>query len=196
MRHTEANYSNFHLNELQDSGFSGIGNGELGIGKKVRFTSLIRELLCSSSTPILRLFTPKMVYLLLCYLLLLGGGLVGCSNSVPLGLSGLSSSAGGNVTKIGTIQQNQNAATVYLQGRVINRAPFLTNGAYKLEDATGTIWVLTNQALPNIGDEVKIVGQVQFQSIPIGGQDLGEVYVQEQRQLESIRRQILIEEVR
>lgn len=132
----------------------------------------------------LRLFQPKMVYLLLCYVLLLGGGFIGCSNSAPLGLSGLSSSAGGNVTKIGTIQQNQNAATVYLQGRVINRAPFLTNGAYKLEDATGTIWVLTNQALPNIGDEVTLVGQVQFQSIPIGGQDLGEIYVQEKRQLE------------
>lgn len=143
----------------------------------------------NSSTPMFHLFQPKMVYLLLCYVLLLGGGLVGCSNSAPLGLSGLSSSAGGNVTKIGTIQQNQNTTTVYLQGRVINRAPFLTNGAYKLEDATGTIWVLTNQALPNIGDEVTLEGQVQFQSIPLGGQDLGEIYVQEQRQMERKARQ-------
>jgi hypothetical protein len=29
-----------------------------------------------------------------------------------------------------------------------------------------------------------IQGQVQFQSIPVGGQDLGEVFVQEQQQLE------------
>ncbi len=120
----------------------------------------------------------KVVYLLLFCFVFFGGGVIGCSNSGLLGL-------GGNVTKIGNIQQNQNNtdATVYLQGEVTTRAPFLGSGAYKLKDASGTIWVIANQTLPNVGDEVLIKGQVQFQSIPVGGQELGEVYVQEEQQL-------------
>jgi hypothetical protein len=93
-------------------------------------------------------------------------------------------SIGVNPTKISDIPQNpQVDAIVYLQGQVINRAPLLGSGAYKLKDATGTIWVIANQSIPNVGDEVLIKGKLQFQSIPIGGQELGEVYVQEDQLL-------------
>jgi hypothetical protein len=34
-------YSGSHVDEVQSSGFSGIGNWELGIGKKLKCTSLI-----------------------------------------------------------------------------------------------------------------------------------------------------------
>ncbi len=124
------------------------------------------------------------IYLLPFCFLLIGGGLTSCS-SVPLSLGGINlGNFSGNVTKISDIRQNSNVAdTVYLQGQVANRAPFLANGAYKIQDATGTIWVLTNQTLPNIGDEVLIKGQPLFQSIPISGQEAGEVYIQEQQQL-------------
>ncbi len=127
----------------------------------------------------------KMLYFLPVCFLLLGGGLVGCGNALPLGLGGINiNNPGVNVTKISDIPQNQNAyTTIYLKGQVATRAPFLANGAYKLQDATGTIWVITNQTLPNVGDEVLIEGQLQFQSIPVGGQELGEVYVQEEQQL-------------
>lgn len=142
----------------------------------------------SQSRPILRhIFCPaigvwqmsKMLYLLPICCLLVGGGLVSCSFA-PLG--GLS--MGGNVTKIGNIQQRQKTdVRVYLQGQVTNRAPFLTNGAYRLQDSSGAIWVIADQNLPNVGDELTIEGQLQYQSIPIGGQDLGEVYVLEQKQI-------------
>ena len=125
-------------------------------------------------------------YLLPLCFVFFGGGLISCGNLAPLSMGGISLGGfRGNITKIGEIPNDQNAvATVYLQGQVSNRAPFVENGAYKLEDDTGTIWVLTNQAPPNIGDEVLLQGQVQFQSIPVGGQDLGEVFVQEQQQLQ------------
>lgn len=91
---------------------------------------------------------------------------------------------GGNPTKISDIPQNPNVDTiVYLQGQVTNRAPLLGSGAYQLKDTTGTIWVFTNQTLPNVGDQVSIKGKVQFQSIPIGVQELGEVYVQQEQLL-------------
>ncbi|MCA1994065.1 MAG: hypothetical protein LDL41_18770 [Coleofasciculus sp. S288] len=95
------------------------------------------------------------------------------------------SQLGVKVTQISELSRNPNAiATVYLQGQVSDRAPFLAAGAYQLEDATGTIWIITNQAVPEVGDQILLKGQVQFQSIPLGGQELGEVYVQEQEQLE------------
>ncbi len=112
-------------------------------------------------------------------------GLTGCGNSAPLGIGGFNfGNFGVRASQISDIQQNANVvATVYLEGQVINRAPLIGFGAYHLKDETGTIWVLTNQVLPNLGDQVLIKGQTQFHSIPVAGQELGEVYIQEQQQL-------------
>lgn len=121
----------------------------------------------------------KIIYLIPVCCLFLGGGIVSCGRLNPFG------HWGGNVTKISDISQKKaSTTTVYLQGKVATRAPFLKAGAYKLQDATGTIWVLTNQTVPNVGDKVVIKGQLQFQTILVKGQELGEVYVQEEQQLE------------
>jgi len=123
----------------------------------------------------------KMFYFIPCFLLF-GVGIVSCSGS--LGIGGINiSQFGVNVTKISDLKESKEGM-VYLQGQVANRAPFLEAGAYKLQDATGAIWVITNQTVPNVGDEVLIKGQLQFQSIPVSGQELGEVYVQQEQQLE------------
>jgi len=91
------------------------------------------------------------------------------------------------VASIGDIQQKRQVDTeVYLRGKVENRAPFVGNAAYQLQDGTGTIWVLTNQALPQLGDEVLLKGEVRYKSITLkelAGKDLGEVYVEEMEQL-------------
>lgn len=136
---------------------------------------------CSSSRRGQKL---RRVYLLPVYVLVLGIGLIGCSNA-PLGMSGFNIvNFGANLTQIRNISQNPTVdKIVYLQGQVTNRAPLLGYSAYQLKDATGTIWVLTNQAIPNIGDEVSIKGRLQFQSIPVGGQELGELYVQQEQLL-------------
>ncbi|WP_226883654.1 hypothetical protein [Allocoleopsis franciscana] len=127
----------------------------------------------------------RRVYLFPLCCLVLGIGLVGCNHSDFLGLGSFNwGNMGGNPTKISDIPQNPNVDTlVYLQGQVTNRAPLLSSGAYQLKDTTGTIWVFTNQTLPNVGDQVSIKGKVQFQSIPIGMQELGEVYVQQKQLL-------------
>jgi len=48
--------------------------------------------------------------------------------------------------------------------------------AYQLQDSTGTIWVLTNQAGLQLEDKVLIKGNIHYQSIPLAGKDFGEVY--------------------
>jgi hypothetical protein len=125
-------------------------------------------------------------FLLPISLLLFGGGLMSCGNIAQLGNNTIKiSDRAVSVTKIGDIQPNPQTATkIYLQGKVTIKAPFLTGGAYQLQDATGKIWVVTNQTLPSVGDEVAIAGEVKFQSIPISGQEIGEVYIQQEEELE------------
>jgi len=114
--------------------------------------------------------------------LVLASGFFSCGN-LPMSQLNL----GFNVTSIGDIQQKRQVdGEVYLRGKVENRAPFVGNAAYQLQDGTGTIWVLTNQALPQLGDEVLLKGEVRYKSITLkelAGKDLGEVYVEEVEQL-------------
>ncbi len=111
----------------------------------------------------------------ICSLSLVLAGLSGCTNLVKSGVG---------VTAIEQIQSDwQKQNTVYLKGTVENRAPFLQSGAYQIQDGTGSIWVMTNSTLPNVGDQVVMKGEVTYQSIPIAGQELGEVYIKELEQL-------------
>jgi hypothetical protein len=43
--------------------------------------------------------------------------------------------------------------------------------------------VITNQTVPNVGDQVSIKGQLRYQSLPVSGQELGEVSVFEEQVL-------------
>ena len=115
-------------------------------------------------------------------LLILTSGLLSCGN-LPMSQLNLDS----NVASISDIQQKRQVdGEVYLRGKVENRAPFVGNAAYQLQDGTGKIWILTKQALPQLGDEVLLKGEVRYKSIKLkdlAGKDLGEVYVEEMEQL-------------
>ncbi len=116
---------------------------------------------------------------------LLVGGIVGCT---PLNYLGL---AQPSVTPIGELSSQPPRETtseeqlIYLEGKVVDRAPFVDSGSYQLQDETGTIWVLTNGELPQTGETVQITGKVTYQSIPIGNQDVGELYILEVEKLEA-----------
>ena len=124
-------------------------------------------------------------FLPFCFILF-GGVTVSCGKLGRSGVMGINlSDHSVEVTRIGDIPQDQNAsATVHVLGEVVTKAPFLGSGAYQLKDDTGTIWIVTNQTLPEVGDGILLKGQLKYQSVPIGGQELGEVYIQEQEQLE------------
>ena len=114
---------------------------------------------------------PPKIYLLTCYCLLLIG-LFSCGSLQV------------QVANVQEIQQNRTAYNrVKIQGKVINIAPFLGTGAYEIQDSTSSIWVISN-SLPNLGDELIIQGKVQYKSIPIAGNEEGEVYIEEQEKLQ------------
>ena len=50
---------------------------------------------------------------------------------------------------------------VGLKGDVIESVSLLGNGAYKLDDGTGTIWVISKHGVPRRGARVKVTGKVR-----------------------------------
>ncbi len=125
----------------------------------------------------------KRFYLVPFYFFLVGGLL--CVSLVQFGISSINIISGVNVIHIRDINSKQDKnTTVYLQGKVAHRVPLLELQMYQLQDASGRIWVLTDQKDLQLNDKVLIKGNVRYQSIPLAGKDFGEVYVQEQQQLE------------
>lgn len=107
-------------------------------------------------------------------------GLCGCGiQSSNLGTTQLFQNA--NVKPIREIQKPglKEQVTVYIQGKIEKRSPFIGQQALLINDTTGKIWVVTNQTNLQVGQQVVLKGTVQYQSIPLGGQDYGEVYLVE-----------------
>jgi hypothetical protein len=81
-------------------------------------------------------------------------------------------------------QAPQVNAIVQIKGRVSNRAPLLGKSAYELQDTTGSLWVLTTDSIPSLGDEVVLKGKLLYRSIPLNGQEQGSLYIEQQQELQ------------
>ena len=58
-------------------------------------------------------------------------------------------------------QRYTHRGDVGLQGDVVESMSFLGHGAYKLDDGTGTIWVISNHGVPRRGAQVKVHGRIR-----------------------------------
>lgn len=113
------------------------------------------------------------------------GALLSCCLLIQSGLNSINLKLGVDVTNIRDLKpERDNDTIVYLQGKVAKQVPLLKRQVYQLQDSTGTTWVLTNQTNLQMEDKVLIKGKVRYQSIPLAGKDFGEIYVEEQEQLE------------
>lgn len=128
----------------------------------------------------------KKIYILPFYFFVLGA-LFSCGPLIQSGLNGINFRLGVHVTDIRDLKaQRDNNVMVYVQGKVAKQIPLLERQVYQLQDSTGTIWVLTNQTSIQQGDEVLVKGKLRYESIPLAGKDFGELYIEEQEQLERI----------
>jgi hypothetical protein len=57
---------------------------------------------------------------------------------------------------------------VRVEGQVIQSYSVLGQGAYRVEDATGRLWVVSRTGVPNTGARVAVKGRVQ-QGFNLGG---------------------------
>ncbi len=107
-------------------------------------------------------------------------GLSSCASLTTQSLKSGNLSIGSNVTRIQEIKpETDQEAIVYLQGKVEQQVPLVQQWAYQINDSTGKIWVITNQDNLQEGEQVVIKGKVRYKSIPLGGQEFGEVYIEE-----------------
>ncbi len=108
---------------------------------------------------------------------ILMSGLLSCSNVNEYRMNAI----GVNVTSISELkpQTGDRNAPVYVQGKVERKVPLLEKQMYQIEDSTGKIWVLTNQKGWKVGEKVVVKAIPQYESIPISGAELGEIYLEE-----------------
>lgn len=102
--------------------------------------------------------------------------LIGCSQSHFSGVNAINA----NVTPIQKLKSQKDTKTIiYIQGKVEKQVPLLKRQAYLISDSTGKIWVITNQKDLREGEKVVIKGIVRYKSIPLGGKEFGEVYLEQ-----------------
>jgi outer membrane lipoprotein-sorting protein len=87
--------------------------------------------------------------------------------------------------KISTILQNPEkyeGKIVTIKGKVteIMSIPLISQGFYKVEDNTGTIWVVTKSGTPSKGKEVTITGKVET-AFKINEQSFGTIILEGER---------------
>ncbi len=72
---------------------------------------------------------------------------------------------------------------VYLQGQVQRHLSLVGQGLYELQDESGQVWVLSPQAPPPLGAQVRIRAQLHYEPILMADQDIGEHYAEELERL-------------
>jgi hypothetical protein len=115
------------------------------------------------------------------FLLVMIVGLFGCGNLKISGLERANLTFGRNVTPIRDIKPTQDSqAKIYVQGKVEKRVPLLQGRVYQVNDSTGSIWVVSKQDNLKEGESAVFGGKVSYESIPIAGQEFGEIYLIEE----------------
>lgn len=84
-------------------------------------------------------------------------------------------------TAIYRIQPDLINQSIQVQGTVQQLVPLLNKWLYEISDDTGTIWVITPETPPVLGQSVVVEGNVQYEQILIGGIDQGDYYLLESR---------------
>jgi hypothetical protein len=69
---------------------------------------------------------------------------------------------------------------VFLRGKIGEKVPLLGGLVYQLRDDSGSIWVMTRGAVPNLGDEIFVAGKVSYQNIEMNGRNEKSIYIEQQ----------------
>jgi hypothetical protein len=89
-------------------------------------------------------------------------------------------------TSIGNISANPSKYVnkdVAVAGTVRNSFGIaLLGGIYKVDDGTGSIWVLTNKSVPSKGTEVGVRGEIQ-EGLTYGGKNYGLGMIEKERRI-------------
>lgn len=90
---------------------------------------------------------------------------------------------------IATIERQKAGHIAKFRGNVAEVAPFLKGGAYLLTDDSGEVWVIAAAQLPEVGERLKVEGEIVYAKIAIAEQEFGEVYLSEKQRFGEVSRE-------
>ncbi len=109
--------------------------------------------------------------------------IVGCSTSPNLPAASnnvFSALEPGERVKIKEVGSKRDRI-VQIQGKINAQAPLMGGQrAYEVQDETGSVWVVTQRAIPPTGSPVMVQGKVRLEKIDLAGQDQSTVYIEQQ----------------
>ncbi|MDX2240208.1 MAG: hypothetical protein NW224_05950 [Leptolyngbyaceae cyanobacterium bins.302] len=71
-------------------------------------------------------------------------------------------------------------SSFHVKGTVGAIVPLLEGTVYELQDASGKIWILTQQPAPKTGEDVVVKGTVRYKPISINGKEQGSIYLEQE----------------
>jgi hypothetical protein len=113
------------------------------------------------------------------------GGLIGCNSLTNLGIA-VPYLGEPPLSAIANLREREKGSIVVIQGTVGQSAPFIGSAAYQVQDKTGTIWIRTTNPVPPPGKTITIRGKIDYQSILVDNLEVGEIYLVEVEQLETV----------
>ena len=86
---------------------------------------------------------------------------------------------GASIGQITAHPERYDDQVVTVSGRVteVIALPFMDKGMFKLEDGTGSIWVLSSRRAPSRGEKLTVRGKVQV-GLKVAGRTFGVVLVE------------------
>lgn len=161
----------------------GCGNFSVAsVSDSFGFASIFERALCTGRLIVMFLLNYK-------FLLSLGLGIItfgtGCQSPSSGGSPVISLTR--SAVSIESLRQPEKIErSLPLKGSVMQQLSILNGALYQLDDGTGQVWVLTQQAAPSVGERVYIKGILRYEPIVIHGADLGDYYLEEkQRELQT-----------
>ena len=87
-----------------------------------------------------------------------------------------------NIGEINNNPENFANEQIKIKGEVIEKysVPIVNIGAYKLDDGSGSIWVITSSGVPGVGTDIKVDGNIAT-SFELGALNFGTVINENQR---------------
>ena len=76
---------------------------------------------------------------------------------------------------IDSITADQDDKTVAISGEITQRSAVLEGWLYEIRDDSGSLWVLSDDSKPEIGETAKVQGVVHYEPIVVGEVDAGDV---------------------
>ena len=91
-----------------------------------------------------------------------------------------------NSISIESITEKKLGKTVQITGKVTELAPLIRSAGYRLQDDTGSVWIITSNSLPILETEITVEGRVQIQDIMIENKNLSQLYLVELQKLSQV----------